>query len=77
MALALPKKSRKVPTMMKAAKLGWAGPGVGQEQDQARSKAGAGQEQSKSRAGAGQDRNRVKQSRVGTGEELGMRQIGA
>ena len=31
-AIAEPKKSRKVLMMMKAAKLGWAGPGAGQEQ---------------------------------------------
>ena len=54
---------KKVLIMMKAAKLGWAGPGTGQEQtmsrpgaewEQARSRSGATQEQgiSKSRAGA-------------------------
>ena len=40
-------KSRKVVMMMKAAKLGWAGSGAGQEQ--AWSMLGAGQEQCKSR----------------------------
>ena len=56
-------KSRKVLLMIKAAKLGWAGPGAGQEQtmsrpgaewEQTRSRSGATQEQgiSKSRAGA-------------------------
>ena len=47
------KKSRKVlMMMMKAAKLGWAGPGAGQEQS--RSRPGVKQERgrSKSRAGA-------------------------
>ena len=47
-------KSRKVLIMTKAAKLGWAGPGAGQEQTMSRpgagwSKLGAGQEQCKSR----------------------------
>ena len=43
----MPKKSRKVLMMMKAAKLGWAGSGAGQ--GQAGSMLGARQEQCKSR----------------------------
>ena len=38
---------------MKAAKLGWAGPGAGQEQTMSRP--GAGWEQARSRSGAGQE----------------------
>ncbi len=51
-------KSRKVLMMMKATKLGWAGPGAGQKQG--RSRPGAKQEQggSMSRAGAGQEQGR-------------------
>ena len=54
-------KSCNVLKMMKAAKLGWAGSGAGQEQamsrpgagwEHARSRPGAGQEQCKSREGA-------------------------
>ena len=43
----MPKK----PMMMKAAQLGWTGPGAGKEQG--KSRAGVGQEQGKSRAEAG------------------------
>ena len=50
------KKSRKVLMMMKAAKLGWAGPGAGQEQDRNR---------------AGAELRIVKQSREERGQELG------
>ena len=50
-------KSRKVlMMMMKAAKLGWAGPGAGQEQDRNR---------------AGAELRIVKQSREDRGQELG------
>ena len=48
------KISREVLMMMKAAKLGWAGPGVGQEQTMSRP--GAGWEQARSRPGAMQSR---------------------
>ena len=45
------KKSRKVlMMMMKAAKLGWAGP-AGQEQGKSRAGAGQGQDRSKARSG--------------------------
>ena len=44
-------KSRKVLMMMKAAKLGWAGSGAGQEQTMSRP--GTGQEQAGSTLGAG------------------------
>ena len=48
-------KSRKVLMMMKAAKQGWAGTGVGKKQGwtKNRSRAGAGQEQGRSRNWAG------------------------
>ena len=49
-------KSRKVPMKMKAAKLGWAGPGVGQEQTMSRP--GAGWEQARSGQGALQEQGR-------------------
>ena len=58
----MPKKSRKVLMMMKAAKLGWAGPGAGQEQTMSRP--GAGWEQARSRPGAMQEQGRSK-SRAG------------
>ena len=47
-------KSRKVLVMIKAAKLGWAGPGAGKRagKEQGISRAGAGQEQGRSMAGA-------------------------
>ena len=54
-------KSRQV-MMMKAAKLGWAGPGAGQEQTMSRP--GAGWEQARSRPGAMQEQGRSK-SRAG------------
>ena len=57
------KKSRKVLMMMKAVKLGWAGPGSGQEQG--RSRPGAKQEQGSS------------MSRVGPGQEQGRNRAGA
>ena len=44
--------------MMKAAKLGWAGPGAGQEQ--VMSRPGAGWEQARSRPGARQEQGRSK-----------------
>ena len=50
----MPKKSRNVLMMMEAAKLGWAGPGAGQEQG--RNRAGAENseaEQGRKMAGAG------------------------
>ena len=53
---------RKVLLMMKAAKLGWAGPGAGQEQTMSRP--GAGWEQARSRPGAMQEQGRSK-SRAG------------
>ena len=56
-ALVVPKK---VPMMMKAAKLGWAGPGAGQEQTMSR--LGAGWEQTRSRPGAMQEQGRSKSS---------------
>ncbi len=52
--------------MMKAAKLGWAGP-AGQEQNWSKAKAGLKHEQGRNRAGIGQE----------LGEELGMSWIGA
>ena len=48
--------------MMKAAKLGWAGPGAGQEQTMSRP--GAGWEQTRSRPGAMQDQG-ISNSRAG------------
>ena len=56
------KKSRKVLMMMKAAKLGWAGSGAGQEQTMGRP--GAGWEQARSRPGAMQEQRRS-EARVG------------
>ena len=62
-------------TMMKAAKLGWAGPGAGQEQGWSKVRAGLKHEQGRNRAGAGQEQgaelSRVKQSRAERGQELG------
>ena len=55
--------------MMKAAKLGWAGPGAGQEQTKSRAETGTGQEQGRKRAGA--ELRIVKQSREERGQELG------
>ena len=55
-------KSRKVLMMMKAAKLGWAGSGAGQEQTMSRP--GAGWEHARSRPGAMQEQGRSK-SRAG------------
>ena len=50
--------------MMKAAKLGWAGPGAGQEQTMSRP--GAGQEQAGSTLGAGQEQCKSREeARVG------------
>ncbi len=49
-------KIRKVLMMMKAAKLGWAGPGA--EQEQTMSWPGAGWEQARSRPGAMQEQGR-------------------
>ena len=51
-------KSRKVLMMMKAAKLGWAGSGAGQEQTMSRP--GAGWEHARSRPGAMQEQGRSK-----------------
>ena len=65
-------KSRKVLTM-KAAKLGWAGPGSGQAHGKRRAGAGPEQEQGKSRVGAGpgqeQGRSREKRRRGRIKEE--------
>ena len=65
----MPKKSCKVlMMMMKAAKLGLAGPGTGQEQGWSKAREELKHEQGRSRVGAGQGRaelNRVKQSRAG------------
>ena len=55
-------KGRKVLTMMKAAKLGWSGPGVGQEPTMSRP--GAGWEQARRRSGAMQEQGMSK-SRAG------------
>ena len=55
-------KSRKELMMMKAAKLGWAGSGAGQEQTMSRP--GAGWEHARSRPGAMQEQGRSK-SRAG------------
>ena len=51
-------KSRKVLMMMKAAKLGWAGSGAGQEQTMSRP--GAGWEHARSRPGAMEEQGRSK-----------------
>ena len=51
-------QSRKVLMMMKAAKLGWAGSGAGQEQTMSRP--GAGWEHARSRPGAMQEQGRSK-----------------
>ena len=52
-------KSRKVlMMMMKAAKLGWAGPGAGQGRGKSKARAGQRREQGRSRAGAGQEQGR-------------------
>ena len=48
-------KSRKVPMMMKAAKLGRAGPGAGQEQTMSRLLAGQEQYKNREEARAGQE----------------------
>jgi hypothetical protein len=70
-------KSRKVLMMMKAANLGWAGAGAGQEQGWSRSRAGAGleQEQGRSRARKGRSRAGKEQgrsrNRAGAGQEQG------
>ena len=51
-------KSRKVlMMMMKAAKLGLAGPGAGQEQGWSKARAGLKHEQGRSRAGTGQEQS--------------------
>ena len=51
-------KSRKVlMMMMKAAKLGWAGPGAGQEQGWSKARAGLKHEQGRSRAGTEQEQS--------------------
>ena len=59
----MPKKSCKVLMIMKAAKLGWAGPRVGLEQRKSRSEKSKDQEKGRSWAG--------------NGEKLGMGRIGA
>ena len=70
----MPKKSRKMlMMMMKAAKLGWAGPGTGQKEGKSRPGAKQEQGRSMSRAGAGQKEGR---GWVGAGQELGMCRIG-
>ena len=52
--------------MMKAAKLGWAGPGAGQEQTMSRP--GAGWELARSRLGVGQEQCKGREeARVGQG----------
>ncbi len=57
-ALAVPKISRKVlMMMMKAAKLGWVGPGARQEQDWSKAGAGLKHGQGRSRAGTGQEQS--------------------
>ena len=56
------KKSRKVLMMKKAAKLGWAGSGAGQEQTMNRPR--AGWEQTRSRSGAMQEQG-ISKSRAG------------
>ena len=57
-ALALSEKSRKVlMMMMKAAKLGWAGAGVGQKQGWSKARAGLKHEQGRSSAGTGQEQS--------------------
>ena len=61
--------------MMKAAKLGLAGPGAGQEQGWSKARAGLKHEQGRSRAGA--ELSRVKQSRAERGQELGRNWGGA
>ena len=55
--------------MMKSAKLGWAGPGAGQEQGWSKAKAGLKQEQGRSRA----DQSKAEQGRkrARAGQELG------
>ena len=60
------KKSRKVLMMMKAAKLGWAGPGARAGQEQARSRLGSKQEQGRSMSRVGVDHEQTR-SRVGAG----------
>ena len=55
--------------MMKAAKLGWVGPGAGKEQGWSKVRAGLKHEQGRSRAGA--ELSRVKQNRAKRGQELG------
>ena len=60
-------KSRKVLMMMKAAKLGWAGSGAGQEQTMSRP--GAGWEHARSRPGAMEEQGR---SKIWAGIEIKM-----
>ena len=61
--------------MMKAAKLGLAGPGAGQEQGWSKAQAGLKHKQGRNRAGA--ELSRVKQSRAERGQELGRNWGGA
>ena len=73
----MPKKSREVLMMMKAAKLGWAGPGAGAGQEQGWSKARAGLKHEQGRNRAGAELSRVKQSRAERAQELGRNWGGA
>ena len=59
--------------MVKAAKLGWAGPGAGQERGRSKAKAGQTHEQGRSTV----ELSRVKQSKVDRGQELGRNWGGA
>ena len=68
------KKSRKVLMMIKAAKLGWAGP-AGQEQGWSKARAGLKHEQG--RNGAGAELRRVNQSLAERGQEPGRNWGGA
>ena len=61
--------------MLKAAKLGWAGPGAGQEQGWSKARAGLKHKEGRSRARA--ELSRVKQSREARGQELGRNWGGA
>ena len=64
--------------MMKAAKLGLAGPGAGQEQGWSKARAGLMHEQGgSSRNRVGAELSRVKQSRAERGQELGRNWGGA
>ena len=66
----MPKKSRKVlMMMMKAAKLGLAGPGAGQEQGWSKARVGLKHEQGRSRAE--QSKAEQGRKRAGAGQELG------